>query len=92
MEDWLLMQSSYHGLTKKTHEQLNAAARGAFMSVTINNDIALMEKITSNQGWCKDNIQHCKKSEEAKEEVCVLSTKMDLLLNWLEQQANYKKD
>ena len=62
------------------------------MSLTINNDIALMEKITSNQGWSRDNIQHCKKSEEVKEEVCVLSTKMDLLLNWLEQRANYKKD
>jgi hypothetical protein len=24
--------------------------------------------------------------------VCALSTKMDVLLNWLEQQANYKKD
>ena len=62
------------------------------MSLTINNAIALMEKITSNQGWSRDNIQHCKKSEEVKEEVCVLSTKMDLLLNWLEQRANYKKD
>ena len=24
MEDWLLMQSFYHGLTQKAHEQLNA--------------------------------------------------------------------
>ena len=32
------------------------------------------------------------KSEEVPEEVCALSTKMDVLLNWLEHQANYKKD
>ena len=63
------------------------------MSLTINNAQSLMEKIASNQGWYKDNIQHCKKSEEVKEEVCALSTKMDvLLINWLEQRANYKKD
>ena len=51
-----------------------------------------MEKIASNQGQSLCNIQSCNKSEEVPEEVCALSTKMDVLLNWLEQQANYKKD
>ena len=31
-------------------------------------------------------------SEEVPGEVCALSTKMDVLWNWLEQRANYKKD
>jgi len=66
MEDWLLMQGFYHGLTKKSHEQLDATVGGAYMSLTINNAKALMEKMASNQGWSKDNIQHCKKSEEVK--------------------------
>ena len=52
----------------------------------------LMEKIASNQGWSQCNIQSCNKSEEIPEEVCALSTKMDVLLNWLEQRASYKKD
>ena len=52
----------------------------------------LLEKIASNQGWSSCNIQLCNKSEEVLEEVCALSTKMDVLLNWLEQRANYKKD
>ena len=51
-----------------------------------------MEKIDSNQGWSSCNIQLCNKSEEIPEEVCALSTKMGVLLNWLEQRANYKKD
>ena len=32
------------------------------------------------------------KSEEVQKEVCALSTKMDVLLNWLKQWDNYKKD
>ena len=35
MEDWLLMQSFYHGLTQKAHEQLDATAGGSFMSLTL---------------------------------------------------------
>ena len=46
-----------------------------------------MEKIASNQGWSS-----CNKSEEVPEEVCALSTKMNVPLNWLEQRDNYKKD
>ena len=60
------MQGFYHGLTKKSHEQLDATVGGAYMSLTINNAKALMEKMASNQGWSKDSIQHCKKSEEVK--------------------------
>ena len=51
-----------------------------------------MEKIASNQGWSSCYIQSCNKSEEVPEEVCALSTKMNVLWNWLEQRANYKKD
>jgi hypothetical protein len=35
MEDWLLMQSFYHGLTRKAHEQLDTTAGGSFMSLTL---------------------------------------------------------
>ena len=92
MEDWLLMQSFYHGLTQKAHEQLDATARGSFMSLTLGKAKTLMEKIASNQGWSQCNIQSCNKSKEVLEGVCALSTKMDVLLNWLERRANYKKD
>ena len=62
------------------------------MSLTIGKAKTLMEKIASNQGWYQCNIHVCNKSEEVPEEVCALSPKMDVLLNWLEQRANYKKD
>ena len=83
MEDWLFMQSFYHGLTQKAREQLDASTGGEFMSLTLGKAKALMEKIASNQGWSQCNIQTCNKSKEVAEEVCALSTKMDVLLNWL---------
>ena len=62
------------------------------MSLTLGKAKTLMEKIASNQGWSSCYIQSCNKSDEVPEEVCALSTKMDVLLNWLEQRANYMKD
>ena len=62
------------------------------MSLTLGKAKTLMEKIASNQGWSQCNIQSCKKSEEVSEVVCALSTKMDVLLKWPEQRANYKID
>jgi hypothetical protein len=55
------------------------------MSLTFGKVEVLMERMASNQGWSLGNIQSCNKSEEIPEEVCGLSTKMDVLLNWLEQ-------
>jgi hypothetical protein len=85
MEEWLLMQSFYHGLTQKSHEQLDATTGGSFISPTLGKAEVLTERIVSNQGWSSCNIQSCNKSEEVLEEVCALSIKMDVLLNWLEQ-------
>jgi antirestriction protein ArdC len=88
----LLMQSFYHGLTQKSREQLDATTGGSFMSLTLGKAKTLMERIASNQGWLSCNIQSYNKSEEVLEEVCALSTKMDILLNWLKQRDNYKRD
>ena len=51
MEDWLLMQSFYHGLIQKAHEQLDATAGGSFMSLTLRKAKTHKKKIASNQGW-----------------------------------------
>ena len=51
MENRLLMQTFYHGLTTSTHENVDAIARGAFLSLTITQATALIEKMASNQGW-----------------------------------------
>jgi hypothetical protein len=50
MENWLLMQTFYYGLTNSTRETMDAAAGGAFLSLTINQATTLVEKMASNQG------------------------------------------
>jgi hypothetical protein len=57
MESWLLMQTFYHGLTNSTRETMDAAARGAFLSLTIDKATTLVEKMVSNQGWNEEITQ-----------------------------------
>jgi hypothetical protein len=51
------------------------------MSLTAGKVEVLMEKIAANQSWTTCNIQSCHKSEEVLEEVCALSSKMDVLMD-----------
>ena len=92
IEDWLLMQGFYHGLTRKTQEQLDATAEGSFLSLTLRRAKVLMEKISENQSWSRENTQHYHQIKEVPEEVNAVSTKMDVLLDWLDQRDKYKKD
>jgi len=50
MENWLLIQTFYHRLSNSTRETMDAAARGAFLSLTISQATALVENMASNQG------------------------------------------
>jgi hypothetical protein len=50
MENWLLMQTFYHGLTSSTRENVDAAAGGSFLSLNITEATTLIEKMASNQG------------------------------------------
>jgi hypothetical protein len=67
MEDWLLMQTFYHGLTTSAHENIDATAEGSFLSLTIHEATTLVKKIASNQGWNKEHTQ------PRKEEKCIKS-------------------
>jgi len=51
MEDWLLMQTFYHELTTSARENIDAAARGLFLSLTICKATTHVKRIASNQGW-----------------------------------------
>ena len=57
MKNWLLMQTLYHGLTNSTPENMDATAGGAFLSLTIAQATALIEKMASNQGWNEERLQ-----------------------------------
>jgi hypothetical protein len=73
---------------------MDVAAGGAFLSLTINQATALVEKMTSNQGWNEERTQTRKRGGGMHQlkEVDMLSTKMDLLMNRLDERANKKKE
>ena len=74
------MQTFYHRLTNSTHETMDTAAGGAFLSLTLPATTALTEKMASNQG----------QNEERVVEVCINSR--DLLMKKLEDRANEKQE
>ena len=94
VEKWLLMQTFYHGLTNHTCETMDAAAGGAFLSLTISTTTALVEKMASNQGWNEERDQTRKRGGGIHQlkEVDMLSAKMDLLMKKLKDQANEKQE
>ena len=71
---------------------MDAAAGGVFLSLTIPVATALVEKMPSNQGWNEECVQTRKRGGGMHQlrEVDMLSTKMDLLMKKLKDQANEK--
>jgi hypothetical protein len=49
MEDWLVLQNFYKGLTAMSKGHTNVPTRGAFLSLTITDAITLIEKMVANQ-------------------------------------------
>jgi hypothetical protein len=48
MENWLLIQTFYHGLTSSTHENVDAATGGSFLLLNVTEATTLIEKMASN--------------------------------------------
>ena len=48
MDEWLVLQSFYNGLTMTSRAHIDAAAGGAFLDMTITKAKALVEKMVSN--------------------------------------------
>jgi hypothetical protein len=93
MEEWLLMQTFYHGLTSSTRETLDATTGGAFLSLNLRDAKALVEKMASNQSWNEEKTLTCKRGGMHQlKEIDMLSIKMDLLMKNLEDQASDKKE
>ena len=49
MEDWLVLQNFYEGLTPMLKGHVDAAAGGAFLFLTTDEAKALIEKMVANQ-------------------------------------------
>ena len=88
------MQTFYHGLSNSTCETMDAAARGAFLSLTISQATALVEKMASNQGWSEERTQTRKRGGGMSQlkEVDMLAAKMDLVMKRLDERTVEKKD
>ena len=56
MENWLLIQTFYHGLTNSTRENMDVATGGAFLSLIVLGATALIEMMASNQGWNEEHL------------------------------------
>ena len=54
MDEWLILQSFYNGLTTTSRANIDAAAGGAFLDLTIAKAKELVEKMVSNQGWSNE--------------------------------------
>jgi hypothetical protein len=70
--------------------RIDAAARGMFLSLTINEATALIEKMVSNQSWGEGRKQQ--KGMHSMKETNMLAVKMDLLLKRLDEHATKKED
>jgi hypothetical protein len=72
---------------------MDAAAGGAFLSLTIPGATALVEKMTSNLGWNEERLQPRKRGDiNQLKEVDMLPTKMDLLMKKLKDRVNEKQE
>jgi hypothetical protein len=74
---------------------MDAAVGGSFLSLTIHDATALVEKMASNQGWNKErSTQPLKRGGGMHQlkEVDMLSAKIDLLMKKIDERDNEKKE
>ena len=71
---------------------IDAATGGAFLSLTINGAIALIEKMVSNQGWVMSGSKmNNKKGMHTVKETYMLAAKIDPLIKRLDERADEKE-
>jgi len=85
MEDWLVLQNLYEGFTPMSKGHVDAAAGGAFLSLTIENATTLIEKMVANQSWGEG--RKTQKGMHTVKETDLLAAKIDLLMKRLDGQA-----
>ncbi|XP_021317681.1 uncharacterized protein LOC110435904 [Sorghum bicolor] len=85
MEGWLVLQNFYEGLTAMCKGHIDAIAGGAFLSLTITQATALIEKMVANQSWGEG--RKTQKGMRTVEETDLLAAKIDILMKRLEGRA-----
>jgi hypothetical protein len=84
MEEWFIIQSFYHGLIRTAREHIDAAARGSFFALSIEEAHKLIEKMASNQSWHDERTPSHTRKVHQLEEMDMLTIKIDLLMKKLE--------
>ena len=77
MDNWLILQNFYNGLTQTSRDHVDATAGGAFFSLTIERATSLIEKMVSNQGWGDDCLQPRQRGMHSVKEADMLVMKID---------------
>jgi hypothetical protein len=85
MDEWLVLQSFHNGLTTTSGANINAAAGGALLDLTIASAKALVEKMVSNQGWSDERLQPRTKGMHTVKEMDMIAAKLDHLINKMEE-------
>jgi hypothetical protein len=80
MEEWLIIQNFFHDMSQQAQDHIDAAARGAFLSLDVARAKALVDKIASNQSWKGDRQPTHAKGVHQIDGVDMLAAKMDLLM------------
>ena len=88
MDEWLILESFW--LTTTSRANIDAAAGGAFLDLTIAKSKALVEKMVSNQGWSDERLQPCTKGTHTIKKADMIIAKRDLLLKHLGERAKFK--
>jgi hypothetical protein len=89
MEDWVMFQNFYEGLMTMSKGHVDAAARGAFLSLTVANAIALIEKMVANQSWGED--RRTQKGMHSMKEADMFAAKIDLIMKRLDNRVVEKE-
>jgi hypothetical protein len=84
MEEWFIIQIFYHRLICSARENIDAAARGSFFTLSIEEAPKLVEKMASNQSWDEERTQTRTYKVHQLKEVVMLTIKIDLLMKKLD--------
>ena len=80
MDNWLILQNFYNRLTQSSRDHMDAATGGAFLSLTIEQTIALIEKKVFNQSLSDNHLPPRQRGMHSINETDMLAMKIDLLL------------
>jgi hypothetical protein len=84
-----VLRNFYEGLKAMSKGHIDAAAGGAFLSLTVANATTLIEKMVVNQSWGED--RKTQKGMHSMKEVDMLAAKIDLLMKRLEDRVTRKE-